>query len=42
MPMEILEGKQKIKDFLTNRGLEQDIDKIMRDINLLKLQSEMR
>ena len=42
MPMEILEGKQKIKNFLENKRLEQDIDKIMNDVNLLKLQTELR
>ena len=42
MPMEILEDRYSVKNFLEGRGIKQNIDDIMSDVNLLKLQNEMR
>jgi len=42
MPMEILEDRNSVKNFLVGRGIKQNIDDIMADINLLKMQNEMR
>ena len=37
MPMEILEDRYDVKNFLEGRGIKQNIDDIMTDVNLMKI-----